>query len=140
MNIRIIPMSFLDFEFIGKDINYVQEHFFMKDLIEVNKGWYYYGKSGLDANEGDLLLFQMNNSIIASALLDDIIQFSKPTIDGNNGTYIINRRSLKIFKPIDKAELHKLIPTFTEFGRINQKFREEDIELKLLNERMNNCD
>lgn len=133
-------MSFLDFEFIGKDINYVQEHFFMKDLIEVNKGGYYYGKSGLDANEGDLLLFQMNNSIIASALLDDIIQFSKPTIDGNNGTYIINRRSLKIFKPIDKAELHKLIATFTEFGRINQKFREEDIELKLLNERMNNCD
>lgn len=38
MNIRIMPMSFLDFEFIGKDINYVQEHFFMKDLIEVNKG------------------------------------------------------------------------------------------------------
>ena len=140
MKIRIIPMSFEDPEFIGKDINYVQRQFFMKDLIEVNKGWYYYGKSGLDANEGDLLLFQMNNSIIASALLDDIIQFSKPTIDGNNGTYIINRRSLKIFKPIDKAELHKLIPTFTEFGRINQKFREEDIELKLLNERMNNCD
>ena len=112
----------------------------MKDLIEVNKGWYYYGKSGLDANEGDLLLFQMNNSIIASAFLDDIIQFSKPTIDGNNGAYIINRKSLKIFKPIDKAELRKLIPTFTEFGRTKQKFREEEVELKLLNERMNNCD
>lgn len=140
MNIRIIPMSFEDLEFIGKDINYVQRQFFMKDLIEVNKGWYYYGKSGLDANEGDLLLFQMNNSIIASAFLDDIIQFSKPTIDGNNGAYIINRKSLKIFKPIDKAELRKLIPTFTEFGRTKQKFREEEVELKLLNERMNNCD
>lgn len=140
MNIRIIPMSFEDLEFIGKDINYVQRQFFMKDLIEVNKGWYYYGKSGLDANEGDLLLFQMNNSIIASAFLDDIIQFSKPTIDGNNGAYIINRKSLKIFKPIDKAELHILIPTFTEFGRTKQKFREEEVELKLLNERMNNCD
>lgn len=140
MNIRIIPMSFEDPEFIGKDINYVQRQFFMKDLIEVNKGWYYYGKSGLDANEGDLLLFQMYNSIIASAFLDDIIQFSKPTIDGNNGAYIINRKSLKIFKPIDKAELRKLIPTFTEFGRTKQKFREEEVELKLLNERMNNCD
>ena len=140
MNIRIIPMSFEDPEFIGKDINYVQKQFFMKDLIEVSKGWYYYGKSGLDANEGDLLLFQMNNSIIASAFLDDIIQFSKPTIDGNNGACIINRKSLKIFKPIDKAELRKLIPTFTEFGRTKQKFREEEVELKLLNERMNNCD
>ena len=137
MNIRIMPMSFFFFYFIGKDLNYVQEHFFMKDLIEVNKGWYYYGKSGLDANEGDLLLFQMNNSIIASAFLDDIIQFSKPTIDGNNGAYIINRKSLKIFKPFDKTELRKLIPTFTEFGRTKQKFREEEVELKLLNERMN---
>lgn len=82
MNIRIMPMSFLDFEFIGKDINYAQEHFFMKDLIEVNKGWYYYGKSGLDANEGNLLLFQMNNSVIVSAFLDGIIQFIKSTIDG----------------------------------------------------------
>ena len=61
MNIRIILMSFEDLKFIGKDINYVQKQFFMKDLIEVSKGWYYYGKSGLDANEGDLLLFQMNN-------------------------------------------------------------------------------
>ena len=50
-------MSFEDKEFIGKDINYVQNQFFMKDLIEVEKGWYYYGKNGLDAETGGFTTF-----------------------------------------------------------------------------------
>lgn len=57
MKIRIIPISFEDKEFIGKDINYVQNQFFMKDLIEVEKGWYYYGKNGLDAETGGFTTF-----------------------------------------------------------------------------------
>lgn len=122
LKVRIIPMPFEDAEFIGKVINYVQIQFFMKDLIEVEKGWYYYGKNGLDAQTCDLLLFQMDNTIIASAVLNDIILFSKLTIEGNNGAYVVNKQSVKIFKPIDKNELQKIIKSFKHFSHTMQKF------------------
>ena len=73
MHIRIIPMSMEDSTFVGKSIKEVQDDYFNDYLINVEKGWYFYAKSGLNANEGDLLLFQMSNSIIASATLYDVI-------------------------------------------------------------------
>ena len=84
----------------------------------------------------DLLLFQMDNTIIASAVLNDIIPFSKPTIDGNNGAYVVNKQSVKVFKPIDKNELQKIITNFKHFSHTKQKFDEKEVNMKLLYERM----
>lgn len=140
MNIRIIPMSLNDDEFEGKDIEYVQKEYFKGTLDKTNKGWYYYGKNGLEAQSGDLLLFQMENSIIASAELEDVICFKKTSIDGNNGALILNRKTIKIFKPITKEELKKYIPDFIAFNQVKQKYDSKEVNIELLKERMKNND
>lgn len=137
MEIRIIPMSLNDEEFTGMNIKDVQEKFFMKTLIDVSKGWYYYGKKGLDAESGDLLLFQMENSIIASAILDMIMPFSKPTIEGNTGALVLDRKTIKIFKPISKLELKEFIPEFNAFNQTKPKFKVNEVNMEELIKRMN---
>ena len=136
MSIRIIPMSIYNSEFEGKTVNQIQKEFFDDYLNCEGKGWYYYGRKCMDANKGDLLLFQMNNSIIASAKLNDIIRFKKPTVDGNFGVYIFSKNTIKSFKPITKKELSKLIIGFTTFNQTKQKFSISDVALKVLNARM----
>ena len=90
----------------------------------------------MEANKGDLLLFQMKNSIIASAKLNDIIRFKKPTIDGNLGVYILSKNTIKSFRPITKNELSKLICGFKTFNQTKQKFSISAVALKVLNARM----
>lgn len=136
MQIRIIPMSIYNSEFQGKTINQIQKEFFDDYLIYEGKGWYYYGRKGMEANKGDLLLFQMKNSIIASAKLNDIIRFKKPTIDGNLGAYILSKNTIKSFRPITKNELSKLICGFKNFNQTKQKFSISAVALKVLNARM----
>lgn len=136
MQIRIIPMSLYDETFVGKSIEEIQKDFFKDYLINVSKGWYYYGKNGLDANSGDLLLFQMNNQIIASAILEDVIHFSKPTIDGSSGALILDRNTIKIFKPITKEELSSFIKNFISFNQVKQKFKIIDVDFPSLEKRM----
>lgn len=136
MEIRIIPMSMQDPTFENKTIKQVQDEFFMDYLIKIGKGWYYYGKSGLEANTGDLLLFQMDNTVIASAELDDVIHFTKPTIDGSSGALILNRKIIKVFKPIIKEELSEIITGFTAFNQTKQKFNIAEVNMELLKQRM----
>ena len=129
-------MSIYNSEFEDKTINQIQKEFFDDYLTCEGKGWYYYGRKGIEANKGDLLLFQMNNSIIASAKLNDIIRFKKTTVDGNLGVYILTKNTIKSFKPITKKELSKLIIGFTTFNQTKQKFSISDVALKVLNARM----
>ena len=136
MSVRIIPMSIYNSEFEGKTINQIQKEFFDDYLTYEGKGWYYYGRKGMEANKGDLLLFQMKNSIIASAKLNDIIRFKKPTIDGNLGVYILSKNTIKSFRPITKNELSKLICGFKNFNQTKQKFSISAVALKVLNARM----
>ena len=137
MEIRIIPMSNDDATFVGKSIEEVQKDFFEGSLVTEEKGWYYYAQTGLEALEGDLLLFQMNNSTIASGTLDTVINFSKPTIDGNYGAYVLKVNTIKTFKPISKEELKEMIKKFDSFNQTKQKFNSKEVDLKKLNERMN---
>ena len=97
--IRIIPMSSANPEFIGKDINEVQNDFFEGTLKKDNAtlSWYYYEKSGIDAEENDLVLFQMDNCIIASAILDNVIHFHENAADSNRGAYILKTNTIKTF-------------------------------------------
>ena len=140
MHVRIIPMSLYDETFVGKCIEEIQKDFFKDYLINVSKGWYYYGKSGLEANSGDLLLFQMNSQVIASAILEDVIQFTKPTIDGNTGALILDRRTIKVFPPIKKEELSLFIKKFISFNQVKQKFDVKDVDFPSLEKRMKEND
>lgn len=134
MHIRIIPMSMEDSTFVGKSIKEVQDDYFNDYLINVEKGWYFYAKSGLNANEGDLLLFQMSNSIIASATLYDVMRFTKITEDGCKGALIL--KDVKTFKPITSDELTKLIPEFSGFTQAKLDFDSSSVNLEGLKSRI----
>ena len=116
MEVRILPMSFEDEEFKGHDINYVQNVFFKKTLIE-NKGYYEYQTTGIEAKSGDLVLFQLDNQIIASAIYEDILRYKVVSKDGNKGSYKFDTKTIKIFKPISKEELSSIIPDFVSFNQ-----------------------
>lgn len=137
MEIRIVPMSGDDQEFIGKTIEEIQNDYFLKDLIRVNKGWYYYAERGLVAEQGDILLFQMNNSIIAAAKLDNIVKFIKKTVDGCNGAYVVDCKTIKVFEPITKDELKEIIPKFEKFSQTKYAFQDNEIDIAALNRRIN---
>ena len=95
--VRILPMNHETEDFVGKTIDEIQKEFFCKTLIE-EKGWYRYKTHGLRAIEGDLVLFQMDSQIIASALFRDCLPMFD---DGWNGSLLFQCHSIKIFKPIN---------------------------------------
>ena len=137
MQIRIVPMSTEDVTMKGKTYQEIQQEFFQGYLKEEGKGWYYYGKHGLEADAFDLLLFQMENRVIASAVLDQVLSFPTQTEEGNKGAFILDQKTIKTFKPIEKEELSTYIPSFSSFNQAKQKFSKEEVHLEKLEERMN---
>ena len=133
MELRILPMSHDDEEFVGKTIEEIQKDFF-EDYLN-GDGWYQYGKSGLDSQEGDIVLFQMDNQIIASAIFDFPIRYKKSQ-NGYNGSLLFKKNTVKTFKPISKEELSTIIYTFTSFNQAKPKYSEKEVNYELLNERM----
>ena len=97
-------------EFQEKSINEIQNDYFINYLNY--DGWYKYEKNGLNAEVGDLLLFQMNNSIIASAI------YSMPMAKSNH--FVVQKGTVKVFKPIDKDEFMGMFNGFKRFS--NAKF------------------
>jgi hypothetical protein len=136
MEVRILPMSFEDEEFKGKDIDYVQKVFFHKTLVD-NKGYYEYQTTGIEAKSGDLVLFQMDNQVIASAIYLDILRYKVVSIDGCRGSYKFDIKTIKTFKPITKEELSEIIPEFESFNQVKQQFKTVDLDYERLIERMN---
>lgn len=75
--IKILPMSSKE-EFPGMSIEDVQNAYFLGELINDQSGMYYFKKTGMNAIEGSLVLFQFDNMIIASAQLLSIEKFDIP--------------------------------------------------------------
>lgn len=124
MKIRIILMSNDNDEFKNKTISEIQNEYFNQYLKKEHK--YYYGKKGINALEGDLLLFEMQNKIIASAVLNNVYCYSEE-FNGNKGSFDL--KNICIFKPIEKEELKELINGFTSFGRYSKRtFEESEIK------------
>ena len=114
MSIRIVPMDLNNSEFLGKDIPQIQNDYFVNYLN--NDGWYKYQKSGIEAEDGDLLLFQINNLIIASAIYD------MPMRKINQ--FIVRKGTVKVFKPIDKDEFQNIFDDFKRFSNA-KRFAEQ---------------
>lgn len=116
-------------EFKGKSIKQVQIDYFMRILPIEEKGWYYYQNKGIQAESGDLILFQMNNVIIASAIFDINIK--------NVPAFTVDIDTIKVFKPITNEELSSIIFNLNKFDRIKRVYNVENVNMELLFNRMN---
>lgn len=130
MEIRILPMSKENPEFIGKSVKEVQNDFFATYINEGNP--YYYEEKGLNANPGDLVLFQMDSTIIASA------EFLTDCKDDR--TLFFKENTVKVFKPIDEQELKKCIPEFKSFSHAKPQFDSINVNMETLEEKMSLLD
>ena len=138
MRIRVIPMSLQNEEFVGKTVKQVQISYFVYDLVNKHKNWYFYQTNGLIADEGDLLLFQMDNEIIASAEFYMAKKFLNPDLYGNNGALILKKNSIRVFKPINKNDFSKIVPKFKGFSQAKQDFDLNDVNFEELKVKINN--
>ena len=132
--VRILPMNHQEEDFVGKTIEEIQKEFFCKTMLE-EKGWYNFRTSGLVAEDGDLVLFQMDSQIIASAAFKDCFHTA-----GDNewrGSLVFHCNSIKIFKPISSNELKEYIPDFVRFNDCKPSLELTDEQYNKLIERIN---
>ena len=126
--IRILPMSSKE-EFPGISIEDVQNDYFLGDLINNQNGMYYFRKTGINAPQGSLVLFQFDNMIIASANLLSIKRFNIPVDGQYYGAYEFDVDSVKVFQPIAIGEINEIDINITSFSQakqeINSLFRSE---------------
>ncbi len=108
--IRILPMTLAGVE--ARTIEEAQSQFFLKTL-PVRKGCYYYDTSGLDAKLGTIVLFQCDNRIIASAVLEKRERLG--------GKLYFDVDSIKVFDPVGPALLRDVWPgKFKGFSQVKQ--------------------
>lgn len=118
--IRILPMS-STIEFPRMSYNEIQEKYFLGDLKYKKNGYYNFRVSGLNAPVGTLILFQINNAVIACAKLKDIIKYEKPLEDIYNGAYLFDVDTIRVFEPIESFELSNIDSNFNIFTQVKQK-------------------
>lgn len=133
--VRILPMSHEDSEFVGKTIEEVQRDFFEGTLKEVH-GVYRCLNSGLNAEDGDLVLFQMDNQVISSAIFERNIPNHNP-VDEYKRHLWFYAETIKSFNPITKNELKEYIPELKKLSEVKYDFKLTDEQYSRLMERMN---
>lgn len=129
--VRILPMN-QEEEFPDQTIKSVQDDFFMKNLISAS-GIYNYRNHGFDTPKGTLVLFQFNNCIIASAILNKVERFSTIKDNRYKGCFTFDVETIKVFEPILTTELHSIDENFNRFSQskkyIDSNKREEIMSL-----------
>lgn len=108
-------------EFLDRSIEDVQNNYFLGDLINNQKGMYYFRRTGMNASEGSLILFQFDNMIIASANLLSIKKFNKPVDGQYYGAYEFDVNSVKVFQPIIVGEINVIDSRITSFSQAKQE-------------------
>lgn len=117
--ILIIPMN-KAIEFENMSIEKVQQKYFMDDLKNRDNCLYFYIKKGVNCGNNSMLLFQYDNSIIASAILKEIIKYDPPRNGVSHGALSLIKDSIQIFDPINAQELNVIDNNFQKFNRIKQ--------------------
>ena len=112
--IRILPTSSDDFDFEDEE---AMKNFFTNKLPSDGKFHFY--KNNVADPEGTLILFQYNNSIVASGIMED----RNDTMEkGYNGYYIFNKNSINLLDtPITKDELIDADVGFEGFGNTTKE-------------------
>ena len=123
--IRILPMSKKEEEFKGRSAKEVQSNFFLR-VLPLKGGRYDYRASGLVAKPGTIVLFQYDNQIIASAVLNARERFEQPDKDGFHGALEFDIDSIRVFKPVDSDLMREVWPEeFVAFRNRKSKLNAE---------------
>ena len=122
MQVRLVPMSKKDPDMEGKSIETIQNEYFETYLKNVDSDDYegFKFKNAIKANSGDLFLFQLDGKVIASAILDDIIDYDIVRFDGYNGQYDFKTSTIRTFVPITSDEMKKYYNNFKGFNQSPQ--------------------
>ena len=138
MKIKVIPMNKELEPFYGMEIKEAQKYYFEGILInsQEDKYTYYYSNHGINAEEGDLLLFQYDNHIIASAILKFNFKYRKDYMKGITGHLELKENTIKTFKPISKEEMKKYIPSFKYFSRSPLEYSDKIVNVEALLKRL----
>jgi hypothetical protein len=116
--VRIFPMSDKIPGFVGRSIESVQRQVFLRNLV-ANGGRYRYGKSGLSADPGTVVLFQFKARIIASGVFLRDEKFERPR-RGSSGEMYFDPASFRTFDPLDVEAMRTIWPAFRSFGHVKQ--------------------
>lgn len=125
--IRIIPMNKAT-EFDNMSFEEVQHDYFLNNLKNRDNCLYFYLKSGINCKNNCLLLFQYDNSIIASAIMKDQIKYDPPRDGVSYGAFSLFKDSIQVFDPISARELQLIDNNFHRFSRAKQS-----MDIKSLN-------
>lgn len=109
------------YEFPDMDYKEIQESFFLNTLINEQEGHYNFRSSGINTPSGTLILFQIDNAVIASAKLIRITKHEKPVNGIYNGAYVFDTNSIRVFEPITSEEIRRIDPNFNKFTQSKQK-------------------
>lgn len=116
--IRILPTSSDDFDFEDEE---AMKHFFTQKLPLDGK--FHFFKNNIAEPEGTLILFQYNNSIVASGIMEDRIDTMEK---GYNGYYFFNKNSINLLTtPISKDELKDADVGFERFANTSAEIKME---------------
>ncbi len=114
--LRILPMS--KDEFKHESARNVQNEFFLDKLPNKNLGKYNFRRNALLAEPGTIVLFQYDNTIVASGKYASIERFDSPR-DGYHGALIFDVESIEIFDPVTAETMRKVWPK--EFDRFSNE-------------------
>jgi len=126
MQVRLVPMSKKDPDMEGKTIAEIQKDFFEIYLKNVDSDNYegYRFKNAMRAKPGDLFLFQFDGKVIATAILDRIIEYDIEMVDINgdriNGQYDFKPSTIRTFDPITYEEMKNYVEDFKGFNQSPQ--------------------
>lgn len=112
--VRILPMDPKEFD--GLSRREVQKSYFQRDLPERNGRFLFY-KKGLNAEQDDVVLFQYDNALIASARFVDSMHYKKP-VNGYHGHLDFEPKSIRIFEPVTFEQTQKIWPKVQDFGQV----------------------
>ena len=96
-------------------------------MINVRNGAFLYASKGIDTTPNSLLLFQINNEIVACARLKDIEVFQIQQGSKYKGALHLQPGSIQVFKPITHGEFVKICPYVKKFNHAKYKIKTSDL-------------
>ncbi|MFV0439790.1 MAG: hypothetical protein ACK5LV_00645 [Lachnospirales bacterium] len=120
----------------------LQKNFFIGKLINERNGKYFFRTSGMKASKDALILFQFDNSVIASANLLKIEKFDEPVNKIYSGAYYFDAQTIKVFEPILKEEIMEIDQNFKKFSQAKQTLdlEKQELFIKLIDSKASiNC-
>lgn len=75
----------------------------------------------MNASKDTLVLFQINNKLIASANLESVEKFDEEVEGLYKGAYFFDIDSIKVFDPINARELAEIDKSFKSFSQVKQR-------------------